>query len=159
MTSVLHLDLLGAVDTSSIGFFDLARRLKTELRLPVISSDGSNWSNGRVLFGTYGRSWSGRFNRIVRHSAAERNVSVKRCRGPNDAVRANHGSLDPDNDRVSDASTTPRALVRPHGEAFVRARDARGTMGRSTSWGPALTEELPCALKNGLTAAPRWPRT
>jgi hypothetical protein len=27
----------------------LARRLKTELRLPAISYDGSNWSNGRVF--------------------------------------------------------------------------------------------------------------
>jgi hypothetical protein len=41
--------IASAVETSSIGFFLLARRRKTELRRPAISRDGSSPSNGSVL--------------------------------------------------------------------------------------------------------------
>src|SRR5215207_5724846 len=41
--------IASAVETSRIGFFLLARRRKTELRLPPISRDGSSPSNGNVF--------------------------------------------------------------------------------------------------------------
>src|SRR6478752_2320465 len=41
--------IASAVETSRIGFFLLARRRKTELRLPAISRDGSSPSNGNVF--------------------------------------------------------------------------------------------------------------
>ena len=41
--------IASAVDTRKTGFFDLARRRNTELRLPAISRDGSSPSNGRLF--------------------------------------------------------------------------------------------------------------
>src|SRR5215207_1480389 len=41
--------IASAVETSKMGFFLLARRRKTELRLPAISRDGSSPSNGNVF--------------------------------------------------------------------------------------------------------------
>ncbi|WP_249147276.1 hypothetical protein [Bradyrhizobium jicamae] len=41
--------IASAVETSKAGLFALARRRSTEDRLPAISRDGSNPSNGNVF--------------------------------------------------------------------------------------------------------------
>ena len=41
--------IASAVDTRNKGFFVLARRRNTELRLPAISRDGASPSNGKVF--------------------------------------------------------------------------------------------------------------
>ena len=41
--------IASAVDSRKTGFFALARRRNTELRLPAISRDGSSPSNGRLF--------------------------------------------------------------------------------------------------------------
>src|ERR1700761_5039960 len=77
--------MASAVDTKNTGFFVLARRRNTELRLPAISRDGSSPSNGKVFSlgktstSSQGTSeWSTLPSRSALFSFSERNTMPSR---------------------------------------------------------------------------------
>ena len=79
--------IASAVDTRKTGFFALARRRNTELRLPAISRDGSSPSNGKVVqsrkhqhAGRRSSEWSMLPSRSALFSSPARNTMPSRPR-------------------------------------------------------------------------------
>src|SRR4051794_36182634 len=77
--------IASAVETRRTGFFLLARRRKTELRLPAISRDGSSPSNGNVFnlgntrtSSNGSRAWTMPPSRSARFSSSARNTNPSR---------------------------------------------------------------------------------